>query len=503
MKAFGSADSIYPVIAHRVACNFALAFLVLSFSVSSVACNRSSGAPAVNSAPVPDTPPQNSYADVVARVAPAVVTIHANKRVRRPQQFPFLDDPFFRDWFGDRRRDQQQPPRESLERALGSGVIVSVDGYIITNHHVVDGAEEIKIDLTDGRTIDAKLVGSDPPSDLAVLKVTQSGLPFLTPGDSDKVRVGDVALAIGNPLDVGQTVTMGIISAKGRSTPGTGSGNFEDFLQTDAPINRGNSGGALVNTQGELIGINSQILGGLSGGNIGIGFAIPSNMVRSVMDQLVKTGSVRRGQLGISVRRVDSDMAQSLGMTETKGIIVNEVVRGSAAERAGIRQGDVVIALNGSPVNETNAFRNQIANMGPGNQVTLTLLRDNREQKVTATLGEFKPQTARSGEEGPTQPGATDHGKLGLTVMPLTPEIASELNLRAGTTGVVVETVDPAGPAAAAGLTRGDVIQEVNRQPIRSATDLRSAIDRSGNRPALLLINRRGNPAYVTVRPRP
>ena len=216
-----------------------------------------------------------------------------------------------------------QQPRESLERALGSGVIVSADGYIITNHHVVDGAEDIKVDLTDGRTLDAKLVGSDQPSDLAVLKVTQTSLPFLTPGDSDKVRVGDVALAIGNPLDVGQTVTMGIISAKGRSTPGTGSGNFEDFLQTDAPINRGNSGGALVNTNGDLIGINSQIIGGLSGGNIGIGFAIPSNMVRSVMDQLIKTGTVRRGQLGIVVKRVDSDMAQSLGMSETKGIIVN------------------------------------------------------------------------------------------------------------------------------------------------------------------------------------
>src|SRR4029450_5508259 len=207
---------------------------------------------------VPDGQPQNSYADVVSRVAPAVVTIRADKRVRNPQQFPFADDPFFRDLFGN--RGQQQPPREQLERALGSGVIVSADGYIITNHHVIDGAEQIKVDLSDGRTLDAKLVGSDPPSDLALLKVSQTGLPSLTPGDSDKVRIGDVALAIGNPLNVGQTVTMGIISAKGRSTPGTGSGsgNFEDFLQTDAPINRGNSGGALVNTNGDLIGTNSQ-----------------------------------------------------------------------------------------------------------------------------------------------------------------------------------------------------------------------------------------------------
>ena len=342
MTSLGISRSVH-LFRQPIATKFAVAAMAVCLSVSSVACKGSQGAPAVNSAPVADAPPQNSYADVVARVAPAVVTIHANKRVRRSQQFPFLDDPSLRDWFNDRRRDQQQQPRESLERALGSGVIVSADGYIITNHHVVDGAEDIKVDLTDGRTLDAKLVGSDQPSDLAVLKVTLTSLPFLTPGDSDKVRVGDVALAIGNPLDVGQTVTMGIISAKGRSTPGTGSGNFEDFLQTDAPINRGNSGGALVNTNGDLIGINSQIIGGLSGGNIGIGFAIPSNMVRSVMDQLIKTGTVRRGQLGISVRRVDSDMAQSLGMSETKGIIVNQIVQASAAERAGIRQGDVIM----------------------------------------------------------------------------------------------------------------------------------------------------------------
>jgi serine protease Do len=502
MTSLGISRSVQ-LLRQPVATKFAVAAMAACLSVSSVACKGSQGAPAVNSAPVADAPPQNSYADVVARVAPAVVTIHASKRVRRPQQFPFLDDPTLRDWFGDRRRDQQQQqPRESLERALGSGVIVSADGYIITNHHVVDGAEDIKVDLTDGRTLDAKLVGSDPPSDLAVLKVTQASLPFLTPGDSDKVRVGDVALAIGNPLDVGQTVTMGIISAKGRSTPGTGSGNFEDFLQTDAPINRGNSGGALINTNGDLIGINSQIIGGLSGGNIGIGFAIPSNMVRSVMDQLIKTGTVRRGQLGISVRRIDSDMAQSLGMSETKGLIVNSVVPASAAERAGIRQGDVILALNGSTVNESNAFRNQIASMAPGTQVTLTVLRDNREQKITANLGEVKAETARNEEEESTRPGSTNQGKLGLTVMPLTAEIASELSLRPGTQGVVIETVDPAGPAAAAGLARGDVIQEVNRQAIRFPADLTAEIDKAGNKPVLLLINRRGNSFYVTVRPR-
>src|ERR1041385_7374056 len=213
--------------------------------------------------------PGISYADVVAKVQPAVVTIHSQMRVRQPQQFPFMDDPFFRRFFGE--RTQQAPPAEQTRQALGSGVIVSQDGYIITNHHVIDGAEQIKVDLSDGRSVDAKLVGSDPPSDLALLKISQSGLASLTPGDSDKVRIGDVALAIGNPLGIGQTVTMGIISAKGRTNPAgsLGSGHLADFLQTDAPINHGNSGGALINTMGELIGINSQIVPGNGGASIG------------------------------------------------------------------------------------------------------------------------------------------------------------------------------------------------------------------------------------------
>src|SRR5437867_3483500 len=330
-------------------------FAVLLSVVVSIGCRGKASplAPSAANEPIPDSRPQNSYADVVSRVAPAVVTIRANKHVRAPQQFPFMNDPFFRDLFGNRNPQQ---PQEQVERALGSGVIVSSDGYVLTNHHVIDGAEQIKIDMNDGRTIDAKLIGSDPPSDLAVLKVPGSGLTFLTPGDSDKVRVGDVALAIGNPLGIGQTVTMGIISAKGRSTKGPGAGNFEDFLQTDAPINQGNSGGALINTNGELIGINSQIVPGNSGGNIGIGFAIPSNMVRSVTDQLAKSGKVRRGQLGVGVERVTSDIAESLGMPEAKGVIVSSVRPGSAAERAGIRRGDIITAIDNSPVADTNAF---------------------------------------------------------------------------------------------------------------------------------------------------
>ncbi len=477
--------------------------LVLLLLASITACKARGGSnPALTFAPVPDVAPQNSYAEVVSKASPAVITIRADRRVRNPQQFPFLDDPFFRGLFGNRG---QQQPQERLQQALGSGVIVSADGYILTNHHVVDGAENIKIDMNDGRTLEAKLIGSDPPSDLALLKVNATGLTFMTPGDSDKVRVGDVALAIGNPLGIGQTVTMGIISAKGRSTAGPGAGSFEDFLQTDAPINHGNSGGALINTIGELIGINSQIVPGQEGGNIGIGFAIPSNMAKTVMDQLVKSGKVRRGQLGISVTRVTSDLAAGLGMSETKGVIVNSVQPGSGAERAGVRQGDVITAINDAPVSDTNAFRNKVASNAPGSEVTLTILRDNREQKIRATLGEFTEQTARNENEGEgngANPRSGGAGKLGLTVEPLTPDIAQELQLKPGSSGVVVNSVDPAGPAVEAGIQRGDVIQEVNRQPIKSAEELRAAIEKNGAKPALLLINRRGQTAFIAVRPR-
>jgi serine protease Do len=477
-----------------------LALLVLA---AIAGCKSRGGAnPALNFAPVPDVAPQNSFADVVSKAAPAVITIRADRRVRNPQQFPFMDDPFFRGLFGNRG---QQQPQERLQQALGSGVIVSEDGYILTNHHVVDGAENIKIDMNDGRTFEAKLIGSDPPSDLALLKINANGLAFMTPGDSDKVRVGDVALAIGNPLGIGQTVTMGIISAKGRSTAGPGAGSFEDFLQTDAPINHGNSGGALINTIGELIGINSQIVPGQEGGNIGIGFAIPSNMAKSVMEQLVKNGKVRRGQLGISVTRVTSDIAAGLGMSEAKGVIINSVQSGSAAERAGLRLGDVITAINDSPVSDTNAFRNKVASNGPGAEVTLTVLRDNKEQKIRATLGEFNAETARSEnqeEGGGPNPRSGGGGKLGISVEPLTPEIAQELQLKPGTTGVVVDSVDPAGPAVEANIQRGDVIQEVNRQPVKSAEDLRAAIDKNGGKPALLLLNRRGQTVFIAVRPR-
>jgi Do/DeqQ family serine protease len=333
-----------------------------------------------------------SYADVVSKVAPAVVTIHSQLQVRQPQQYPFMNDPFFQQFFGDRGA---QPPVERKREALGSGVIVTADGYILTNHHVIDGADQIKVDLNDNRTLNAKVVGSDALSDLAVLKVDASSLPVLTLGDSDRTRVGDVVLALGNPLGIGQTVTMGIISAKGRQT-GLSNGSFEDFLQTDAAINQGNSGGALVSTASELIGINSQILSP-SGGSIGIGFAIPSNMARTVMDQLIHSGKVRRGQLGVTVLKIPSDEASKLGLDEGPGVAVFQVQSGSAAERAGLRKGDVITALNGTAVNDPNTFRNLVAGTAPGTEVTLTIKRNGKEQQVRATLGELVPQAEQKG----------------------------------------------------------------------------------------------------------
>ena len=366
------------------------------------ACNRRSGQsiqyasssnPGVGNAPINNAPasvpsgPAVSYADVVSRVSPAVITIHSEMRVRAPQQYPFMDDPLFRQFFGD-RVPQQMPERR--RSGLGSGVLISTDGYILTNHHVIDGAEQIKVDLNDNRTLDAKVVGSDPPSDLAVLKIDATNLPVLALGDSDKVRVGDVVLAIGNPLGIGQTVTMGIISAKGRQT-GLSNGSFEDFLQTDAPINQGNSGGALVNVNSELIGINSQILSP-SGGSIGIGFSIPSNMARTITDTLVKTGKVRRGQLGITVVRPNSEPAKQLGVKETRGVVVAQVQQGSAADRAGLRRGDVITAFNGTEISEPNVFRNLVASTAPNSEVALNVVRDGRELQLRATLGELIPR---------------------------------------------------------------------------------------------------------------
>ena len=458
---------------------------------------------------------RDSYADVVGVVAPAVVTIRTQGKARvSPTGFEDQDpfdgqDPsdlfrrFFGDQFGGRGQGQgpqrvPRMPRMPRQRALGSGVIVTTDGYILTNDHVVENADEIKIEMTDDRTFTAKLIGTDKPSDLALLKVTASNLHPIAVGNSDAVKVGDVVLAVGNPLGVGQTVTMGIISAKGRSTT-VGDGGYEDFLQTDAPINHGNSGGALVNTKGELVGINSQILSS-NDGNIGIGFAIPSNMAKSVMEQLRTKGKVTRSQLGVTVQGVTSELAESLGLKEAHGVIVSSVSPGSAAERAGVKRGDVIQSFNGQAVHDTNSLRNRVAEAGPGSTAELVILRDGSEKKLSVKLDEANPaKTARRGSD--SEPGTADKTALGVSVAPLTPELAARARVPKDMKGLIVEEVNPDGRAAAAGILEGDVIQEVNRQTVTSIDELKSALKKASDKPTLLLINRQGNDIFVTVKP--
>ena len=437
-----------------------------------------------------------SYADVVDKVTPAVVTVRSEKKTTaQAQESPFGNDPLLKQFFGGRMPQMQQSPQ--IERGLGSGVIVESNGTILTNNHVVDGATQVKVDLPDKRTFTAKVVGTDPASDLAVLKIEANNLPTLALGDSDKVRVGDVVLAIGNPLGLRQTVTSGIISAKGRQT-GLSDGSFEDFLQTDAPINHGNSGGALVNVNGELVGINSQILSP-SGGSIGLGFSIPSNMAKSVMAQLLKDGKVHRGMLGVGIQDVTSDLASSFGLKEVRGVLINSITPNSPADKAGIKQGDVIVSFNGAKINDGNELRNRVAQTAPNSEATVGIVRSGDEQSFKVTLSEFQPKKETADTENASPNAEPTQGKLGLSLEPLTPQIAGQLNLKDAASGLVVAGVQPGSPADEAGIQKGDVILQINRQDVKTIAEVKAATAKLKGNSVLLLISRNGQTLFVTA----
>jgi serine protease Do len=442
-------------------------------------------------ADVNEGPSKTSFAPIVKAVLPSVVNISSSKVVKAGtegmEQLPM--DPMFRQFFG---HGGMEMPKDRREKALGSGVVVSPEGYILTNNHVVDGATDVKVTLSDKREFEARIVGTDPKTDVAVLKIQPTNLTPLTIGDSSKVEVGDVAIAVGDPFGVGQTVTKGIISAKGRG--GLGIEDYEDFLQTDAPINPGNSGGALVNDSGELIGINTAIISHGSGGSQGIGFAIPSNLARQVMDQILKNGKVVRAYLGILPQDVTPSMMKAFGEKEAKGIVVGDVTPDSPAQEGGIQRGDIILELNGNPISDSNQLRMSISMMAPGTSVELKTLRNGNERNASVKLAELPTETAKlnSHEEGGSK------ALEGVEVSNLNPEIAQQLGVPGNTKGVVVTSVDSDSKMADSGLKQGDVIQEVNRQSVKNVSEFQNALKKGGDDP-LLLVNRGGRTLYISA----
>jgi len=446
-----------------------------------------------------ETPSRVTMAPAAKAAMPAVVKISASKVVKTPTAFEGNDDelnPLFRQFFGEdgARQFRQQQPRSHREGGLGSGVVVSPDGYILTNNHVVDGATDVSVTLPDRREFKAKVIGTDAKTDIAVLKIDASNLPVITVGNSSKMQVGDAVLAIGNPYGVGQTVTMGIVSATGRA--GLGIEDYEDFIQTDASINPGNSGGALVNDRGELIGINTAILAPGSGGNQGIGFAVPVNLARNVMDQIVTHGSVQRAYLGVSIQQVTPAIAKAIGLSGPDGAMIGDVTPDSPASRAGLQSGDVITAMNGTPIAESNQLRMNISLMNPGQTVHLKVFRDGQTREVTAQVGEMPGKKVERASRDNSGSGSA--ALEGVSVEQLDARTAREAGVPANTRGVIVTEVDPGSAAAEAGLKEGDVIQEVNHHAVASADDLSNAVHHSKGE-SLLLVNRGGNKLYLAV----
>ena len=438
-------------------------------------------------------PTKNSYAPILKSVLPSVVNISSSKVVKAKEQMPegMEMDPFFRQFFGQ-GEGRFNVPKDRREKALGSGVVVSPEGYILTNNHVVDGATDVRVTLGDKRELEAKVIGTDPKTDIAVLKVDASNLKPITIGDSSKVEVGDTALAIGDPFGVGQTVTKGIISATGRGNLGIEA--YEDFLQTDAPINPGNSGGALINDRGELVGINTAIISHGSGGSQGIGFAVPVNLAHQVMDQILKNGKVVRAYMGILPQDMTPDMAKAFGQKEARGVVVGDVTASSPAQEGGVQRGDIILEINGKAVETSNQLRNSISMTPPGTTVNVKLLRDGSVKNLSFKLAEMPTETAKLESDGEGSNKALE----GVEVTNLTPDTAQELGLPASAKGVVVAGIDPASKIADSGLQRGDVIQEVNHQPVKNVSEFQSAVKKSGSDP-LLLVNRQGRTLYIAA----
>ena len=438
-----------------------------------------------------------AYERIAEMVTPAIVAIQSTQ-VIKVQQSPFMMDPFFRQFFGN-MMPQFGVPREQREHALGSGVIVSGDGYIVTNNHVVSRATEIEVLLSDNRHFKGKVVGADPQTDIAVIKISATSLPVVPFGDSGQMKVGDTVMAFGNPFGQYFTVTRGSVSALGRSLADPE--KLENFMQTDAAINPGNSGGALVNVRGQVIGINTAIIPGSAGPGgegsfIGIGFAIPSNTAKHVMEDLIKTGKVSRGYLGVGLANLDEGLAKQFKVPDLSGALVQDVTRGAPADKAGIKDGDVIRKFNGQTVETREQLTARVTDMNPGSEVKLEILRDGEPMTIHLTLGERPANLSIMAGVGK----APSEGALrGITVQNLTPDLRDRLGLSPDVRGVVITEIDPSSPAAQT-LQPGDVIESINRHPVNTAADFnRYAAEAKGE--TLLRINRQGNGAFVVINP--
>lgn len=430
-----------------------------------------------------------AMAEVAAAVKPAVVNISTTRTIKsKGIPDPFLDDPFFRGFFGDGFRHPQRP-REFKQASLGSGVIVDKDGYILTNNHVVKDADEIKIKLSDRREFKGKVVGTDPKTDLAVIKIDSNHLPVLKWGDSDKLKVGETVLAVGNPFGLNQTVTSGMVSATGRADVGIA--DYEDFIQTDAPINPGNSGGALVSIRGELVGINTAIFS-TSGGYQGIGFAIPSNMARVVMENLVKKGKVIRGWLGISIQPITPELAKQFGIKDERGALVGDVMEDSPAERAGLQRGDIIIEFDGREVSDPSGLRNMVANTSIGKEIAVKLLRDGKPKSLKVTIAELPSDMQKAAVHA-------DNLLKGVRVQNITPEIRGSLGIPRRVGGVIVADIEEGNPAESF-LMPNDVIIEINRKKIAGTKDYEAVVSKiKADQSILLLVFRNGSATYITL----